>query len=183
MRVRMRSRHGADQVVRRADGGDPVAESFADGLFQRARARIRPHAPRHRAGACDTTFGAWRRCPLRPCTRRTPGRSSRTRWPWRRHAVPRRSRRDAALTEAAREERLTTGVVDLVRAGVQEVLALEKDPLSRRREARRLVQRSRSSGEALKQLVELGSESRVRQGSAPTARELVLAQGISVSGT
>ena len=39
-RIRMRSQHAAQQIMRGADIGDPVAHGFIDGVFQGARAGI-----------------------------------------------------------------------------------------------------------------------------------------------
>ena len=38
--IRMRAQHAAEQVMRGADVGDPVAHGFVDGVFERARAGI-----------------------------------------------------------------------------------------------------------------------------------------------
>ena len=84
---------------------------------------------------------------------------------------------DAGLAEPAREQRLAERVVDLVRAGVGEVLALQVQPEARghraagrggrarargpRREAVRAIERRRPAGEGREQLAELRPEARV----------------------
>ena len=67
---------------------------------------------------------------------------------------------DPPLPHAHREQRLPERVVDLVRAGVREVFALEEDARAagRRRQAPRLVDRRRPADVVLQQAVELGVE-------------------------
>ena len=61
---------------------------------------------------------------------------------------------DPLLAEAAREHGLAERVVQLVRAGVEQVLALEVEPLVRR-EALGARERGRAAGVRARQLVEL----------------------------
>ena len=93
-----------------------------------AEPRLSPGSPRRRACACARRWGAGGGCPPRPCRRRasSPKRAHTRR---RRHAVLAGAGLgdDAPLAEAPGEQRLPERVVDLVRAGVGEVLALEPD--------------------------------------------------------
>ena len=81
--------------------------------------------PSRRAAACDRRSAPDAPCPLRPCTRCMAGRYARTRRRW--HAVLARAGfgDDALGADAFGEQRLADGVVDLVRAGVREILALQ----------------------------------------------------------
>ena len=67
---------------------------------------------------------------------------------------------DAALAHADGEQRLPERVVDLVRACVREILALEKDPRAAERggQPRRFVDRRRPTDVVLQQTIELGVE-------------------------
>ena len=71
---------------------------------------------------------------------------------------------DARLAHALGEQRLTERVVDLVRAGVREVFALQKDPRrrlrQRRAQPRRFVHRRRPADVVRQQPVELREERR-----------------------
>src|SRR5690606_3127350 len=85
---------------------------------------------------------------------------------------------DALLAHALREERLAEGVVDLVGAGVGEVLALEEDARTFatadfRREALRLVEGCRAADVLLRKLIDLGLERRVVLDLLVRRRELV----------
>ena len=81
-------------------------------------------------------------------------------------------RDDAALAEPLSEERLAERVVELVRAGVQQILALEVEPLARR-EALGERQRRRAAAERGQEVMELGVERRVVARFAPACLELV----------
>ena len=87
-RVRMRAQHRAQQVVRGAHVGGPVAHGLVDRVLQRARAGCPPRAPPPPAGACAGRSGPGGPCPPCPCRRRTRGRAARTRWRWPRRAGP-----------------------------------------------------------------------------------------------
>ena len=69
---------------------------------------------------------------------------------------------DAALAHAPREQRLPQRVVDLVRAGVQQVFALQPDPRAADPFAEPLgeVQRRGAPGVVVQQVGQLGLESR-----------------------
>ena len=81
-------------------------------------------------------------------------------------------RDDAVLAEPPREHRLAERVVELVRAGVEEVLPLEVDPLAGR-EALRERERRRPAGVRREQRVELRAEAVVLLRGAPAGVELV----------
>ena len=70
---------------------------------------------------------------------------------------------DARLAQPIREQRLTDAVVDLVRTGVIEVLALEIDLRAAEpfRPAPRVIDRARSPDVVLELVLELGDELRV----------------------
>ena len=93
----------ADQVVRRLDVRDPVADRLAGRLLQRPRAELdRPHLGSEEAHPLDVRASAGA-CPRCPCRRRTRGRSVRIPSPWRPRAGRRRSRpRSAACRACAR---------------------------------------------------------------------------------
>ena len=103
--VRRRADAGADQVVRRLDVRDPVADRLARRLLQRPRAELDRRAPRRRAGASARRSAPGGACPRRPCRRRSRARSARRRWPSRRRAGRRRSRRRSAACRAAARAR------------------------------------------------------------------------------
>jgi hypothetical protein len=90
------------------------------------------------------------------------------------HAVLARARLgdDAALAQAAGQDGLAERVVELVRTRVQEILALEPEPLAGR-EALRKRQRSRPPAVRAAELVQLRVEERVVERRAPARRELV----------
>jgi hypothetical protein len=79
---------------------------------------------------------------------------------------------DAPLAEAAREHRLAERIVELVRAGVEQILPLQIQPLVGR-ETLRARERRRPPGEGACELVELCVEEWVVGGVAPTGFELV----------
>jgi hypothetical protein len=79
---------------------------------------------------------------------------------------------DPPLAEPLREHRLPDRVVDLVRAGVVQILALEIDLLPRR-EALAQRERRRAPDVRRRELVQLGEERRILARLAPRAVELV----------
>ena len=126
-RVRMRAESAAEQVVGGADVGDPVAHGLADGVFQRLRAgrnaahfsAQQPHAQHVQLLAghvhvahVDDAFQA------EQSADRCGG-----------HAVLAGAGlgNDALLAHALGEQALAERVVDFVRAGVEQVFALEVD--------------------------------------------------------
>ena len=121
----MRAQRRAQQVMRGLDVGHPVAHGFADGVLQRPAAggdadhlrAQQAHAedvealpPHVLLAHVDDAFQAEQRAD------RGGG-----------HAVLARAGLgdDALLAHAPRQQRLAQAVVDLVRAGVQQVFALE----------------------------------------------------------
>ena len=126
-RVGMRAQRRAEQVMRRRDVGHPVAHGLADGVLERAAAArdahhlgaqqahaedVEPLAPHVLLAHVDHALEAEQRAD------RGGG-----------HAVLAGAGLgdDAPLAHAPRQQRLAQAVVDLVRAGVQQVLALEVD--------------------------------------------------------
>ena len=123
---------GADDVVRRRDVRDPVADRRADGLLESARAGLdrldrraqQPHAldvgllAAHVLGAhVDDALEA----------------EQRTRGGRRNTVLPRtRLRNDPSLAQPLGQHSLAQRIVDLVRAGVEQVLALQVDGVARR---------------------------------------------------
>ena len=123
----MRSGHAPDDVVGGVDMRDPVAHRLVHRVLQRPRPGLdgdhlgaeQPHAVHVQALALDV-LGAHVDPALQPETR---GHRRR------RHAVlPRAGLRNyARLSHPPGEQRLAHGVVDLVSAGMAQVLALEVD--------------------------------------------------------
>ena len=135
-RERVRAGDGAEDVVRRLDVGDPVAERLVDRVLERARAG----GHRDDLGAEQPHAGDVERLAAGVLLAHVDGAGQP-------HQGRRGRRRDAVLAGAGLgddprladplgEQRLAEHVVDLVRAGVVEVLALEQDPGSRRRARR-----------------------------------------------
>ena len=126
-RIRMRAQHAAQQIMRGANVGDPVAHGFVDGVFQRARTGIhaahfrsqQPHAEdiqflaAHVLGAhVDDAFEAEQRADRSRGDAVLSGAGFGD---------------DAALAHAFGQQSLSQAVVDFVRAGVEQVFALEID--------------------------------------------------------
>ena len=171
----------ADQVVGRVDVGDPVADRLARRLLQRARAELdRPHLGAEQPHPLDVgrlaphVLAAHVDDALEPEVR-ADGRG--------RDAVLAGARLgdDPLLAEPPRDHRLTERVVDLVRAGVQQVLALQVDALVGR-EARGARERGRPArvGRAAARRARRGT--RRRCAASPTRRVSSSSAGISVSG-
>ena len=130
-RVRVRAHHRAEQVVARLDRGHPVAHRLVDGVLERAAARRR----RAHLGAEQAHAEHVERLALHvdlahvddalEAEQRGGGGGG--------HAVLAGAGLgdDAALAHALGEQRLAEHVVDLVRAGVVQVLALEQQPAAR----------------------------------------------------
>ena len=121
----MRAQHAAQQIVRGANVGHPVAHGLVDGVFQRARAGIyAAHLGAQQAHAEDVqllpahVFGAHIDHALESeqCAHCRRGHTM---------LAGASFGDDAPLAHAHRQQRLSQAVVDLVRAGVQQVFALE----------------------------------------------------------
>ena len=159
----MRPEHRPQQVVGVADIRDPVAHRFVDRVLQRPAAGIdadnfraeQPHAKHverlavHVLGAhVDVALEAQQGAGRRGRDTVLPGTGFRD---------------DSPLAHAHREERLPERVVDLVRAGVREVLTLQEDARAPEacREPRGLVERRRPADVVFQQAIELREKERV----------------------
>ena len=162
----VRTGDGPEQVVGGVDVGDPVAEGLVDGVLERPAAGLdgdhlgaeHPHPGdverlalgvdlAHVDGAVEAEQGAG-------------GGGGHT------VLAGTGLGDDPGLAHPPGEQGLAQHVVDLVRAGVVEVLALEQDPRAARLggEAVHVGQRAGSAGVVLQQPVELGGEGRVGLG-------------------
>ena len=127
--VGVRPGGGTDAIERIGDIGYPVAQRLVHCVLERAGARCNGHNCSRRAysSAAHSDFAVpHRRRPCRRCIRgrsvRTGGRRSATPcWPAPVSAMMRR------LTHAPREQDLPQHIVDLVRAGMVQIFALEVD--------------------------------------------------------
>ena len=180
-RVGRRADAGADQVVGRLDVRDPVPDRLARRLLERLRAELDgPHLGTEEAHPLDV-----RRLPAHVLGAHVDDALESEAGADRRGRDTVLARAglgdDPALAQPAREDCLAERVVQLVRAGVEEVFALEVEPLlgsepvgaGQRRRATRVVAR---------ELVELGGVALVRDASSQAAVSSSSA-GISVSGT
>ena len=163
----MRSGHGADHIEGVLYGADPVAQGLVHGILERGAAGGHGHHFRaEKLHAADIwrlaadVLRAHENLACKPEARRHRGRG---------HAVLAGTGlgNDPALPHAAREQDLADGVVDLVRAGVGEVLALQKNACAAgvRRETRREVHGRRPAHVVAQQRTELGEENGVSHGS------------------
>ena len=167
--VRRRPDAGADHVVGRLDVRDPVADRLAGRLLQRPRADLhRLHARAEEVHALDVgrlaahVLGSHVDDAFEPEAGTGGGG---------RHAVlagPGLGD-DARLPEATSEHDLAERVVDLVRARVVQVLALEVEPPVRC-EPLRASERRRAPDVGAEQSVELRCESRRRRAARSTPR-------------
>ena len=123
--IRMRSQHAAQQVVRGAHIGDPVAHGFVDRVFQGARAGIHAAYLRTQQAHAENVqflpphvFRPHVHDALKAQQRADGGGG---------HAMLSGAglRDDTMLAHALNQQRLSQTVVDLVRAGVQQIFALE----------------------------------------------------------
>ena len=186
-RIRMRSERGAEQVVGVADVGDPVAHRLVDRVLQGLAAGVDlPHRRAEQSHAQDVrrlaphVLGAHVDVTLETEQRaRARGR----------HSVLTGAGLgdDARLAHALGEQRLPERVVDLVRAGVREVLAFEEDANAvatgcggeacRLVDRRRAVRRSASAGDRARR------ETRDRRGPRDSPAVSSSIGATSVSGT
>ena len=172
---RMRSRRRAEDVVRRLDARDPVAVRVVDGVLEGARARLdRDDLGAEQAHAGDVerlTLGV----DLAHVDRALEAEEGCRRGG--RHPVLARAGLGdhARLAEALGEQRLAEDVVDLVGAGVVEVLALEEDARAPGvlREPRHLGQDRGPAGVRAQQVRELVPERRVGDRGLVDRGELV----------
>ncbi len=159
-RIRMRAENRAEQIVRGANVGDPVAHRFVDGVFERvaagldaddlraehAHARNVERLARHVFGAhVDDAFEAEMRGDGGAGDAVLAGAGFRD---------------DARLVHFYGEQALADGVVDFVRAGVEQVFALEVDARAAEmfREALGELQRRRAADEIFQEVLELRLE-------------------------
>ena len=128
--IRIGAHHRADDVVRGRHVGDPVAQRLVGRVLERAGARLdRHHRRAEQLHPVDVerlardVLGAHVHHALEPEARADRGGGD---------AVLSRAGLgdDAPLAHPEREQRLADRVVDLVRAGVVQVLALEHAPIA-----------------------------------------------------
>jgi hypothetical protein len=162
-RIRMRTGHGADDVERVGDVGDPVAHRFVQRILQRLRAGgHRHHLGTEQLHAIDVDLlaldidRAHVDHALQAEARRHRGAG---------HAVLAGAGLgdDARLAHALGDQRLADGVVDLVRAGVIEVFALEQDARAADvlRQTLGVIDRAGPADVVLQVAIELGDEFRI----------------------
>mmetsp|Transcript_59253 Transcript_59253/g.139760 ORF Transcript_59253/g.139760 Transcript_59253/m.139760 type:complete len:374 (+) Transcript_59253:221-1342(+) len=162
-RVGVRAGHGADDVEGVLDVGDPVAHRFVERILQRLAAALDRHDGRAEqlhavdvgalaldvlAAHVDHAFQAVARADRGGGHAMLAGAGLGD---------------DARLAHALGQQRLANDVVDLVRAGVVEVLALEVDLRAAQFAAQALgvVNRAGPADEVRQLLLELGDELRV----------------------
>ena len=170
----MRPQYGPQHVRGGLDIGHPVAHRFVDRILERARSTVdtddrgaeHAHA-KHIQRLTTHIFRAHVDHALDA------------------HERARRRGRDAvlsgaglghhsALAHARREQDLPHRVVDLVGAGVREVLAFEEEPHGRAlRRASRFIQRRRPAHVVAEQTVQLREKARVFAGGEVGRRQLV----------
>ena len=150
--------------MRRAHVGDPVAHRFVDRILQRAASRIHAHHlrtqhahPRDVQRLPRHVFRAHVHDAFQTQMRRDGGRS---------HAVLAGAgfRNDARLAHLHGKESLADSVIDFVRAGVQQILALQIDPrpAQMRCQPRSKLQRRSPPREILQQSGKLRLKLRIR---------------------
>ena len=172
-RIRMRAGHGADDVERRLDVGDPVAHRLVQRVLQRLRSRLDRHHRRAEQLHPEHVLRLALARPPSPCRRRTPCRSARRPSPLATPCCPAPvSAITRFLPRRLREQRLADAVVDLVRTGVIEVLALQPDLRAAHlfRPALRVIDRRRAPDVVRELVLELGDEA----GIVTVARVLLL---------
>ncbi len=174
-RIGMRPRYRADDVEGALDVGHPVAHRFVERILQRLGAALH----RHHRGTEQLHAVDVHRLPLDVLGAHVHHAL---------HAVARRHRGGgyavlacaglgdhAPLAHAPGDQRLADGVVDLVRAGVVEVFALEPDlrAASLLGQALGVIDRAGPADIVLELVVELGLERRVLAHAQVFAPELV----------
>ena len=177
-RIGVRARYGADDVEGALDVGHPVAHGFVERVLQRLRAALhRHHRGAQQLHAVDVhrlpldVLGAHVHHALHAVARRHRGRG---------HAMLACAGLGdhARLAHAPGDQRLAHGVVDLVRAGVVEVFALEPDLRTAQLlgQALGVIDRAGPADVVLELVVELGLERSVLAHAQILAPELV--QGV-----
>ncbi len=160
--IRVRAERRAEQIVGGGDVGDPVAHGFADGVFEGAAAvghaddvrAEQAHAEDVEALAAHVFLAHVDRT-IEPKQGADGGGGDAV-------LAGAGFGDDAALAHAAGEERLAEAVVDLVRAGVEQVFALEIDLRAEvLREAAGEVERRGTSGVGGEEFVQFLVEGRV----------------------
>ena len=172
-RERRRADARADDVVGVADVGDPVADRGRHGLLERAGARLdRRDGRAQQAHALDVgllaahVLGAHVDDALEPQQRARGGAGDAV-------LAGAGLGDDPRLAHPLGQQRLAERVVDLVRAGVEQVLALEVDrPAGALREPPRLVQRRRAARVVAQQPRQVGLEAGVGARLDPRRLEL-----------
>ena len=162
-RIRMRAGDRAEDIEGVLDVRHPIAHRLVQRVLERFRARFDGHdIGAQQLHAIDVlrlaldVLRAHVHDAFHAETRGDRGRGDAV------HAGP-GFRDHALLAHVAREQRLADGVVDLVRAGVVQVLALEIDlrAAEHLRPAPRVVDRARAADVMLQLMVEFGHERRV----------------------
>ena len=161
-RVRVRAHHRAEAVVGVADGGHPVAQRLVDGVLQRPAAAVhgfdggaeQAHAEHVERLAIDVD-GAHVDLALQAEQRRCGGRGDAV-------LAGAGLGDEAGLAHPLGQQRLAEDVVDLVRPGVVEVLALQQQPHAQlTAEVVALGDDRRAPGVVAQDVVELPAEDRV----------------------
>ena len=125
--IRMRPRHRADDVERVTHGRDPVAQRLVHGVLERAAPRL-DDVDRRAEELHAEDVQALSPHVLRAHEDLAPHAEERGHGRGRDAVLSGAGLGDETrLLQAARQERLTDRVVDLVRAGVEQVLALQED--------------------------------------------------------
>ena len=174
-RIGMRPGDAADDVVRIVHPRHPVAHGLVHGVLERLRTRRhRNHVGTEQFHAIDVDALAgdvlFAHVDLAPETQARGHRGRRD------PVLPGpRLRDDARLAHARRQHRLADGVVDFVRPGVVEILALEIDARPARvgRQPLRRIERRRSPDIAPELLLERGAKVRIPRHRLVEPRQLV----------
>ena len=183
-RIRMRAENGAEKIVRSANVGDPIAHGFVDGVFQGFAAGLdaddfgAKHAHAGDVeGLASHVFGAHIDGALQAEMRGDSCRGDAV-------LACAGFRDDARFAHSYSEEALADGVIDFVRAGVQEIFALQINarPAELRSETSGELQRRGTAGKIFQQGFEFGlkggvgfwlvrKRARVRRGAPSAFRE------------
>ena len=167
LRIGMRAGDRADAVEGVLDIGHPVAQRLVHRVLQRARAGLGRERPRRPAASCGRRWASAARCRLRPCRRciRRPKRAQAVAvatpcWP----APVSAMMRFLPMRRASRIWPMH--VVDLVRAGVVQLVALEIDLGAAEMLGQALgeIERAGPADIMFEEAVELGLEARVGLG-------------------